>query len=95
MANRRLKLSTPSEIRKALARVANMVLNEELDNKSAGTTIYAANIILSSIRTDEYGKKVEELEKRALIGVEEDDGLFDSIRKSIDPAQKGAANDER
>ena len=91
MANRRLKLSTPTEIRKALARVANMVLNEELDNKSAGTIIYAANIILSSIRTDEYGKKVEELEKSAMAQFEEDDGLFDSLRRSIEPAKKGGS----
>ena len=35
----RLRLKTPSEIRRALARVANMVLNKELDTKTANSII--------------------------------------------------------
>ena len=57
-----LKLSTPYEIRKALSRVANMVLNREIDSKTANTLIYACNSCLDAVRTDEYRKKVEELE---------------------------------
>ena len=57
-----LKLSTPEEIRRAISRIAGMVLNGELDSKEANTLIYACNSALSAVRTDEYRKKVEELE---------------------------------
>ena len=57
-----LKLSNPEEIRKAISRVANMVLNEEIDPKAANTLLYACNAALSAVRTDEYKRKVEELE---------------------------------
>lgn len=57
-----LKLSTPEEIRKAMARIANMVLNNELEPKEANTLLYACNSTLNAIRTDDYKKKVEELE---------------------------------
>lgn len=57
-----LKLSTPDEIRKAISRVANMVLNGEIDHKAANALLYACNSALSAVRTDEYRRKVEELE---------------------------------
>ena len=57
-----LKLSTPEEIRKAISRVANMVLNEEIDPTTAKALLYACNSALSAVRTDEYKRKVEELE---------------------------------
>lgn len=39
-----------------------MVLNDEIDPKAANTMIYACNSALSAVRTDEYKRKVEELE---------------------------------
>lgn len=57
-----LKMSTPEEIRRAMSRIANMVLNGELDSREANTLIYACNSALSAVRTDEYRRKVEELE---------------------------------
>ena len=57
-----LKMSTPEEVRRAISRVANMALNEEIDPKTANTLIYACNSALSAVRTDEYRKKLEELE---------------------------------
>ena len=60
---RRIKLSTPREIRQALSRVANMALNGELEPKQANVVIYAANAILGTIRTDEQQRKIDELEK--------------------------------
>lgn len=64
MARRKcLKLDTPQAVRKALARVANMVLNGELDTKSANSIISACNGILSGIRTDEQEKKLAKLEQ--------------------------------
>lgn len=59
----RLKLTTATEVRRALTRVSNMVLNRELDPKRANAIILACNAILSSIRTDEQGKKMAELEE--------------------------------
>ncbi len=63
MARRKtLKLSTPQDCRKAISRVANMVLNEEIDPKTANTLLYACNAALNAVRTDEYRTKVEDLE---------------------------------
>jgi len=59
---RNLKLSTPIDVRRALSRIANMTLNNEIDSKTANTLIYACNSALSAVRTDEYRRKVEELE---------------------------------
>ena len=64
MARRKsLKLDTPQAVRKALARIANMVLNGELDTKTANSIILACNAILSGIRTDEQETKLAELEQ--------------------------------
>lgn len=63
MARRNLKLDTPDNIRKALAKVANMTYKDELDTKIANSFILACNAILSGIRTDEQEKKLLELEK--------------------------------
>lgn len=68
---KRLKLSTPSEVRKALNRIANMILNGQIDPKSANAIIYACNVVLGAIRTDEQEKRLDELtdilRKRGLI----------------------------
>lgn len=55
-----------------MSRIANMVLNGELEPKEANTLIYACNSTLSAIRTDNYKKKVEELE--ALLMEREENG---------------------
>lgn len=60
---KRLKLSTPAEIRKAISKVANDLYNGEIDPKEANAILYACNSALSSIRTDEQQKKLDELEK--------------------------------
>ena len=62
ISRKRLKLSTPTEVRRAVSRVANMVLNNELDPKQANAIMYACNVLLSSIRTDEQEKRLAELE---------------------------------
>lgn len=58
----RLRMGTPTEIKRTLARVANMALNGEIDIKTANTIILACNAILGAIRTDEQQKKIDELE---------------------------------
>lgn len=59
----RLRMGTPTEVRRTLARVANMAANGEMDTKTANTIILACNAVLSAIRTDEQQKKVDELEE--------------------------------
>ena len=58
----RLKTRTASEVRKTLTRVMNMVANGEMDNKTANTIILGCNAVLSSIRTDDQQRKIDELE---------------------------------
>lgn len=60
---KRLRMGTPTEVRRTLARVANMVLNDEIDTKKANAITLACNAILGAIRTDEQKVKIEELEK--------------------------------
>lgn len=59
---RNLKLSNPNDIRKALSRIANMVINGEIDSRDANAITLICNGILGSIRTDEQEKKIRELE---------------------------------
>ena len=60
---RRLKLSTSREVRQALTKIANWVLNNQLDPKAANTLILCCNAVLSAIRTDEQERKLAELEQ--------------------------------
>jgi len=60
---KRLRLSTPEEVRRALARINNMVLNGELAPKEANTLIYGCNTILGAIKTVDYEQKLLELER--------------------------------
>ena len=48
----KLKLSTPKEVRKSLATVANMVLNGDIDAKKSNAFVYVCNAIISSIPDD-------------------------------------------
>ena len=59
----RLRMRTTTEIKRTLARVANMALNVEIDTKVANTVILACNAILGAIKTDEQQKKIDELEE--------------------------------
>lgn len=59
----RLRMGTPTEVRRTLARVANMALNGEIDTKMANTIILACNAILGAIRTDEQQRKIDQLEQ--------------------------------
>lgn len=63
MAKKRLKLTTATQVRRALNRVANMVLNGEIAAKDANAIMYACNITLAAIRTDEQEKRLMDLEE--------------------------------
>ena len=62
MAKKRLKMSDPREIRRALNRISNMLLNGEITPTVANSVIYACNVALGAIRVHEQGKRIEELE---------------------------------
>ncbi len=63
MQKKRMKLTTFREVRRAVNRVANMLLNGEIDSKTANAILYACNVSLGSIRVDDQQAKLEELEK--------------------------------
>lgn len=62
-SKKRLKLSTPMDVRRALSRVSNMVMNGEIESKDANAIIYACNSVLQAIRADEQERRLEELER--------------------------------
>ncbi len=63
MTKKRLKMATSREVRRTVNRVANMLLNDELDPKTANALLYACNVCLGAIRVDEQQAKLDELEK--------------------------------
>lgn len=63
MPKKRLKMSTPEQIRRTINRINNMLLNGELDPKTANALIYGCNSALGSIRLDEQQTKLNELER--------------------------------
>lgn len=63
MTKIRLKTKTATEVRRTLTRVMNMVANGEMDHKTANTIILGCNAVLSSIRTDDQQRKIDELER--------------------------------
>lgn len=52
----KLRWSTPAECRRSLAKVNNMVVNGELDAKSANSIYFSANLILEALKM-ECGQK--------------------------------------
>ncbi|MBO5952912.1 MAG: hypothetical protein J6Q53_02135 [Oscillospiraceae bacterium] len=62
MPRKRLKMSTSREVRQAVNRIANMLLNKEIDPKTANAILYAANVTLGAIRVDEIEQRIDELE---------------------------------
>ena len=63
MAKKRLKMTDSREIRRAINRISNMLLNDELDPKDGNAILYACNISLSAVRVDDQQRKLEELER--------------------------------
>ena len=63
MGNKRLKMSTSREVRRTINRINNMLLNGEIDQKTANALIYGCNAALGAIRVDEQQAKIDELEK--------------------------------
>ena len=62
MTKKRLKLTTSREVRRAINRIANMLLNGDIDAKTANAILYSCNVSLNAIRVDEQQAKLDELE---------------------------------
>ena len=45
-AKKHLKMTNPGEVRRAMTRVSNMVLNREITPQQANAVIYAGNAVL-------------------------------------------------
>ena len=58
-----IKLSTPAEVRRTLSKIANMLLNNQIDPQRATAITNCCNSVLNCIRIDEQQKKLAELEK--------------------------------
>lgn len=63
---KRLKMSSSRDVRRTVNRIANMLLNGDIDPKTANAILYACNVCLGAIRTDEQERKLDELEKMVL-----------------------------
>ena len=74
-AKKHLKMTNPGEVRRAMTRVSNMVLNSEITPQQANAVIYAGNTVLGSIRADEQERRLAELEKKLdeLEGISDDE----------------------
>ena len=59
----KIKLSTPAEVRRTLSKIANLLLNNQIDPQRATAIINACNAVLSCIRLDEQQRRIDELEK--------------------------------
>ncbi len=62
MTKKRLKMTTSREVRRTINRVANMLLNNEIDPKRANAILYGCNVCLSAIRVDDQQAQIDELE---------------------------------
>lgn len=58
-----MKMGTPREVRRSINRIANMLLNGEIDAKTANAILYAANVTLGAIRVDEQQARLDDLER--------------------------------
>ena len=61
--NRKLSWSTAKEVRRSLAAINNMLLNDKIETDKARAIVYTANTILSSIRQDETDREIAELKE--------------------------------
>ena len=63
MPKKRLKMGTSTEVKRAVSRINNMLLNGEIDAKTANALLYGCNVCLGAIRVDDQQAQLNELEK--------------------------------
>ena len=62
MTKKRLKMSSSREVRRTVNRIANMLLNGEIDPKTANAILYGCNVCLGALRVDDQQAKLDELD---------------------------------
>ena len=63
MPKKRLKMGTSTEVKRAVNRITNMLLNGEIDAKTANALLYGCNVCLGAIRVDDQQAQLNELER--------------------------------
>ncbi len=63
MPKKRLKMGTSTEVKRAVNRINNMLLNGEIDAKTANALLYGCNVCLGAIRVDDQQAQLNELER--------------------------------
>ena len=63
MPKKRLKMGSSTEVRRAVNRITNMLLNGEIDAKTANALLYGCNVCLGAIRIDDQQAQLNELER--------------------------------
>lgn len=56
-------MGTSTEVRRAVNRINNMLLNGDIDAKTANALLYGCNVCLGAIRVDDQQTKLNELER--------------------------------
>ena len=56
-------MGTSTEVKRAVSRINNMLLNGEIDAKTANALLYGCNVCLGAIRVDDQQAQLNELEK--------------------------------
>ena len=87
MGKIRLRTNSATEVRRTISRVINMVANGEMDSKTGNTIIVGCNAVLSSIRTDEQKRRIDELE-RLIRESEEGEGRIESLERRFNRLQR-------
>lgn len=68
----RLRTGNPTEVRRTLSRIANMVVNGEIEPKAANAIVLACNAILSCEKLKEIEARTKNIEARTEIIIGED-----------------------
>lgn len=63
MPKKRLKMGSSTEVRRTVNRITNMLLNGEIDAKTANALLYGCNVCLGAIRVDDQQAQLNELER--------------------------------
>ena len=63
MPKKRLKMGTSTEVKRAVNRITNMLLNGEIDARTANALLYGCNVCLWAIRVDDQQAQLNELER--------------------------------
>ncbi len=54
----KLRWNTPTEVRRSLAKINNLVVNCELPAKEANAIFYSANLVLKALEMEQQGRNL-------------------------------------